>query len=248
MMKKIITKKKFLELNLRSANQMSKDKKLFKNKINVLSHADKYRWIHQSSWLGEPILNLPQDMFAIQEIIWRSKPEYILEIGVAWGGSLLFQAMLMDYIGGKKIIGVDIYIPNDLRRRIYSHKKLKNKIELIEGSSIENKTVEKVKKIIKGSKKTMVILDSHHTEDHVLKELDIYSKFVMKSNYLICGDTIIDFIPEQKHRPRPWGPKNNPRTALKKFLKKEKRFKPDKNIENKLLFTCNPDGYLVAHR
>ena len=116
MTKKIITKKKFLELNFRSANKMSKDKKLFKNKINVLSHADKYRWIHQSSWLGEPILNLPQDMFAIQEIIWRSKPEFIIEIGVAWGGSLLFQAMLMDYIGGKKIIGVDIYIPNDLKK------------------------------------------------------------------------------------------------------------------------------------
>ena len=131
---------------------MSKDKKLFKNKINVLSHADKYRWIHQSSWLGEPILNLPQDLFAIQEIIWRSKPEYIIEIGVAWGGSLLFQAMLMDYIGGKKIIGVDIYIPNDLKRRIYSHKKLKNKIELIEGSSIENETVEKVKKSLKDQK------------------------------------------------------------------------------------------------
>lgn len=92
----------------------------------------------------------------------------------------------------------------------------------------------------------MVILDSHHTEEHVLKELNIYSKFISKGNYLICGDTIIDFIPEQKHRPRPWGPKNNPHTALKKFIKKNKRFKNDKEIENKLLFSCNPNGYLKA--
>ena len=93
----------------------------------------------------------------------------------------------------------------------------------------------------------MVILDSHHTADHVRKELELYSNFVSKGNYLICGDTIINFIPEQKHRKRPWGPKNNPYTALERFLKENKRFKSDKEIENKLLFTCNPEGYLKAN-
>tara|TARA_B110000444_G_C18771381_1_gene562716 strand:+ start:172 stop:918 length:747 start_codon:yes stop_codon:yes gene_type:complete len=246
MQKKIISKTKFLKLNAESAKKMAMNKALKQEANKVLFEADKFRWMHQTTWLGEPILNLPQDMFAIQEIIWKTKPEYIIEVGVAWGGSLLFQSMLMDYTGGKKIIGIDIFIPNDLKQRLKSQKKLFKKIKLIESSSLEDETVKKIKTIIKESKKVMVILDSHHTEDHVLKELNIYSKFISKGNYLICGDTIIDFIPEQKHRPRPWGPKNNPHTALKKFIKKNKRFKTDKEIENKLLFSCNPNGYLKA--
>ncbi len=247
MKKEIISKKFFLDINLKSAKKMKADKTLLKKSYEVLAKADKYRWIHQTTWLGEPILNLPQDMFAIQEIIWKSKPEYIIEVGVAWGGSLLFQSMLLDYTGGKKIIGVDIFLPKNLKQRIKNHKNLFKKIKLIHGSSIEIKTIEKIKKIIKKSKNVMVILDSHHTADHVRKELELYSNFVSKGNYLICGDTIINFIPEQKHRKRPWGPKNNPYTALERFLKENKRFKSDKEIENKLLFTCNPEGYLKAN-
>ena len=154
--------------------------------------------------------------------------------------------MLLDYTGGKKIIGVDIFLPDNLKKRIKNHKRLFKKIELIKGSSVISETIRKVRDITKNSKNIMVILDSHHTEDHVKKELDLYSKFVGKGNYLICGDTVIDFIPEQKHRPRPWGIGNNPFTALKKFLNENKRFESDQNIENKLLLTCNPKGYLKA--
>ena len=124
MQKKIISKTKFLKLNAESAKKMAMNKALKQEANKVLFEADKFRWMHQTTWLGEPILNLPQDMFAIQEIIWKTKPEYIIEVGVAWGGSLLFQSMLMDYTGGKKIIGIDIFIPNDLKQRLKSQKKL----------------------------------------------------------------------------------------------------------------------------
>ncbi len=247
-MKKIISKSEFLEINNKSANKMFKNSSLRKNANKLLYEADKYRWIHQAKWLGEPVLNLPQDMFAIQELILSSKPDYIIEIGVAWGGSILFNSMLLDYINGKKVIGVDIFIPNNLKKRLGKHKKLSKKFKLIEGDSLSESTFKKIKKIIKNSKKVMVILDSHHTHDHVLKELELYSKLVSKNNYLICCDTIINFMPIQSHRKRQWGPNNNPFTALKEFLSYNKRFKINRDIEKKLLFSCNPSGYLIANK
>ena len=152
----------------------------------------------------------------------------------------------MESIGGKAIIGIDIFIPDDLKKRIYSIKKLSKRINLINGSSTDSKIINKIKKIVGKSKKVLVILDSDHTHEHVLKELNIYEKFVGKNHYLICADTLVEKIPTQKHRPRSWQKGNNPMSALREFMKTNKRFKSDKSIENKLLLTTNPDGYLKA--
>ena len=111
MKKKIITKEEFIQINKEAADRMSLDKKLQKKALEVFIDADEQRWIHQSSWMGEPLLNLPQDMFAIQNIIWETKPDYIIEVGVAWGGGLLFEATLLEILGGSKVIGIDIFIP-----------------------------------------------------------------------------------------------------------------------------------------
>jgi cephalosporin hydroxylase len=247
MSKKIVTRDEFEVELTENAEKMATDMGLQRDALDVLVRADHHKWIHQTNWLGEPILNIPHDMFALQEIIYRTRPEYIIEVGVAWGGSLLFYSTLMEVLGGKKIVGVDIFVPDDLVKRISSHGKLAERIEWIVGSSIEDNTINKVKKIIGNSTRTMILLDSYHTHDHVLKELQLYSQFVGKGCYLICGDTIVENIPEQKHRAREWGPGNSPKTALKEFLIKNDRFEIDKNLENKLLFTCNPDGYLRAH-
>jgi cephalosporin hydroxylase len=244
--KKIISKNDFLDINEKSAINMQNDADLQRDAKSVLIRADQHRWIHQNSWFGEPLLNLPQDMFAIQDIIWRTKPEYIIEVGVAWGGGLLFEAMLLNVLGGQKVIGIDIFIPDDLKERLASHGEISDKIELIEGESTDDKTIEKVKEILKGSTKTLVILDSYHTHAHVLNELRVFSKFVGKDQYLICGDTIVEYIPEQEHRPRPWGPGNNPGTAVKEFLAESDRFTVDADVENKLLMSCHPGGYLKA--
>jgi cephalosporin hydroxylase len=244
--KTILTKEEFLELNDISAQKMFADKTLQKQALDILVKADEHRWIHQNSWFGEPLLNLPQDMFAIQDIVWRTRPEFIVEVGVAWGGSLLFEASLLEILGGKKVIGIDIFIPNDLKQRLNSHGKVSEKLLLIEGSSTSSETLDKLKEVLAGSRKVLVILDSYHTHDHVLKELQLYSSFVGKDHYIICGDTIVEYIPSQLHRPRPWGPGNNPATAVKKFLSETNRFEVDLKIDQRLLFSCHPGGYLRA--
>jgi len=223
---------------------MVKDESLRRDALDVLIRADNYKWIHQSNWLGEPILNLPQDMFALQEIIFETKPKFIIELGVAWGGSLLFYSTLMEVLGGKQIIGVDIYLPEDLKERLASYGKLSERLTLINGSSIEQDTLNRVKSIVGNCREVMVVLDSFHTHDHVLKELNLYSPLVGKEFYLICGDTIVEDLP--KPAERPWGPGNSPKSARDTFLKENDRFAVDERNENKLLFTCCPGGYLRA--
>lgn len=246
--KKMYTRREFEALRREWAAGMAEDETLRKDALNVLIRADKHHWIHQTSWLGEPILNLPHDLFALQEIIFTTRPRYIIEIGVAWGGSLLFYSTLMEVLGGEGIIGVDIYIPDDLKARLSSHGSLSRRMTLIEGSSTEDAAVNRVKQIIGGCREVMILLDSHHTHAHVLKELQLYSPLVGKGHYLVCGDTIVNDIPEQKHRTRPWGPGNNPKTALNEFLQGNDRFEVDGPLDNRLLFTCNPGGYLKCVR
>ncbi len=238
------TRDEFEVVRREFAEKMKKDEALQQDSLSVLVRADRYNWIHQTNWFGEPILQLPQDMFALQEIIFKTKPQYIIEIGVAWGGSLLFYSTIMEAIGGIGVIGIDVFIPDDLRERIMNHGKLSERIKLITGSSIDLETVEKVKSIVGNSKEVMVILDSSHTREHVLSELKLYSPLVSKGNYLVVSDTIIEYLPTQEHRPRPWGKGNNPLTALNEFMKDNNRFEIDAEIENKLLFTCQPGGYI----
>ncbi|EKD41143.1 MAG: Cephalosporin hydroxylase [uncultured bacterium] len=236
----------FEKLRLQAALGMASDTSLQQKALEVFTLADRHMWVHQATWFGEPVLQVPHDMFALQEIIFKTRPKYIIELGVCWGGSLLFYSTLMEILGGEKIIGVDVYIPEDLKERLYAHRQLSSRIELIQASSIEKSTIEKVKEMTKGSREVMILLDSNHTHDHVLEELRLYSPFVGKGYYMICGDTIVEKIDRQTHRERPWGPGNNPMTALKAFLNESNRFSKDTALMNKLLFTCNPEGYLVC--
>jgi cephalosporin hydroxylase len=238
------TRKEFEELKVKWAETMASDFTLRQKSLEVLTEADRHNWIHQTTWFGEPLLQMPQDMFALQEIIYKTRPRFIVEVGVAWGGSLLFYSTLMEVLGGERIVAIDIYIPADLKDRINAFQKLADRITWINGSSIEADTVNQVKAVLGGSRDVLIVLDSNHTHEHVLQELRLYSPLVGKGHYLVCGDTVVEYIPEQTHRPRPWGPGNNPKTALDAFLKESKRFRVDKKIDNKLLFTCNPGGYL----
>jgi len=240
------TREEFEQLRMEAAQEMAGDRQLAREANGVLVQADRYHWIHQTTWFGEPTLQLPQDLFAFQEIIFKTRPKFIVEVGVAWGGSLLMYSTLLEVLGGGQIIGIDVYIPDDLKRRLASHQTLFDCVTLIQGSSIEESTLQQVRAIIGDSKEVMVHLDSCHSHDHVLQELRGYSALVGKGHYLICGDTITEYMPEQTHRPRPWGPGNNPKTALDVFLAENRRFEVDKRIDSKLLFSCNPGGYLAC--
>jgi cephalosporin hydroxylase len=218
----------------------SKKVKKLANKLYVEADKKNYSYLH--SWNGEPLLQTPEDLLTIEDIVNKTKPEVIIELGVAWGGSLLYYDTLAKIYPIKKIIGVDIFIPKDLEKRI--NLKKTSKVHLIRGDTCSQETIKEIKKISKRLKSFLIHLDSDHTEKHVLNELNLYSPFLRKGNYLIVGDTIVSYIPKQKHRPRNWNKNNSPKTALDIFLKKNKNFKINKDISNKQLLTNNPGGYI----
>lgn len=203
-----------------------------------------HRYTYNFTWLGRPIIQFPQDVVALQEIVWATKPELIIETGIAHGGSLILSASMLELLGGQgRVVGVDIDIRAHNRAAIDEHP-LSKRITMIEGSSIDPTVVEQVAEIAAGSARTMVILDSSHTHDHVLEELRLYSPFVHAGCYLVVFDTVIDHLPAEAFPDRPWGPGDNPKTAVHEFLSTSSRFEIDRSLHSKLLITVAPDGYL----
>jgi cephalosporin hydroxylase len=239
------TRDEFETLRRQSAQAMARDQELRGQALAVKVRAGhEYYWVHQTNWMGEPCLQLAQDMFALQEAVYNARPDVIIECGVAWGGTVLFLASLLKLFGGQKVIGIDVYIPPDLRERIATKVPFPGAIELIEGSSIDPATAAIVREKIGADQRVMVILDSNHTHDHVLQELKLYAPMVSVGSYLICGDTIIEEQPPAEKRPRAWGKGNNPATALREFLAGDDQFEVDHSIEDKLLLSNMPGGYL----
>lgn len=206
--------------------------------------ASRYEYSYHFTWLGRPIIQFPQDILALQEIIWRVKPELIIETGIARGGSLIFYASILELTGAEgHVLGVDIDIREHNRVEIERHPLFK-RITMIEGSSIQDEVVDQVYAFARGRKSVLVALDSNHTHDHVLREMQLYAPLVTEGSYLIALDTIIDAMPDEFSANRPWGIGNNPKTAVDEFLKSNDRFMVDREIENKLLITVAPGGYL----
>jgi len=245
-MKKNSKMKEIKEFEKRSKKKiklMSGDKTLAKISKQWFLNSYKYEYSYHFKWLGRPIIQYPQDIISIQEIIWTIKPDLIIETGIAHGGSLIFSASILELLGRGKVLGIDIDIRKHNRIQIEKHRLFK-RITMIEGSSIDKSVIKKVYDYSKGMKKVMVLLDSNHTHDHVLKELNLYSPFVTKGSYLVVFDTIAEYMPKNIFSNRQWGKGNNPMSAVREFLKKNNRFKIDKSIEDKLLITVAPSGYL----
>ncbi len=212
------------------------------SEFNVLSNSNRYSY--NFSWMGRPIIQYPQDMIAMQEIIWNIKPDLIIETGIAHGGSLIFYASLLELIGNGEVLGIDIDIRQHNRKEIENHSMFK-RIKMIQGSSVDEGIAFEVKKHTIGKNKVIVILDSNHTHDHVFKELELYSPFVTVGSYIVVFDTIVEDLPDGYfEEARPWGIGNNPKTAVHKFLSTNPDFVIDKAIDNKLLVSVAPDGYL----
>jgi len=221
----------------------SKDKEFKKISLDWTEKSFRKKYVYNFEWLGRPIIQYPQDMWAMQEIIWKTKPDLIIETGIAHGGSLIYYASLLELIGNGKVLGIDIDIRKHNKKAIEEHPMYK-RITMIEGSSTTKKVIEKVKKYAKDMKNILVCLDSNHTYKHVLKELELYSYFVTKDSYLVVFDTVIEDQPDEIFNDRPWGKGNNPKTAVIEFLRKNENFIVDESIENKLLITVAPGGYL----
>jgi len=210
---------------------------------------NKAKYAYNFFWLGVPILQIPQDLHALQEIIWKVKPDLIIETGIAHGGSIIFSASmlaLLEVCGEIKegdVVGIDIDIRPYNKKAILAHP-LSKKITMFEGSSIDEEIIRKVTEFAKSKKRVLVCLDSNHTYNHVLAELRVYAPLVSIGSYCIVGDTGIEDLPTGTTSDRPWGKGNNPKTAVWAFLKENNNFKIDKIIESKIILTGSPDGYL----
>lgn len=209
-----------------------------------LREMTRQKYSYNFTWLGRPIIQFPQDIMALQEIIWKVKPQVIIETGVAHGGSLIFYASMLELLGGEgKVLGIDIDIRAHNRVEIEKHPMFK-RIELLEGSSIDEDIVRQAWEFAGDKQPVLVILDSNHTHEHVLKELELYSPLVKAGSYVVVLDTAIEDIPDEFFNHRPWGKGNNPKTAVWEFMKTNERFIIDKEIEDKVLLTVAPDGFL----
>ncbi|MGL4524716.1 MAG: cephalosporin hydroxylase family protein [Spirochaetia bacterium] len=231
--------------------RMGEDARIQKAGKNFLDHSVVHKYSYNFSWMGRPIIQYPQDILAMQEIIWQVKPDLIIETGIAHGGSLIFYASMLELIGHGHILGIDIDIRAHNRQEIEQHPMFK-RITMIQGSSIAEDVVSQVHDFAKNHQKIMVVLDSNHTHDHVLQELEAYAPLVTSGSYCVVFDTLVEDIkvpdeyPEVKSMTpdRPWCVGDNPKTAVVEFLKAHGEFSIDKEIDHKLIISVAPSGYL----
>ena len=224
---------------------MQADQRLSLLRREIYAAIAKYRYTYNFTWYGRPIIQLPDDIVTIQELILTVRPDVVVETGVAHGGSLMLSASMLELLGNGQVIGVDIDIRPANRDAILAHP-LSGRIRLIQGSSVDEHIVKRVQSLIAADSRVMVFLDSNHTHDHVLRELELYSPLVRKGSYLVVFDTGIEDLPADAYPDRPWGKGNNPKTAVRDFLKRNNRFAVDQRLENRLLWTVAPGGYLVC--
>lgn len=235
----------FISERKEAQEKMAEDIQLKQKSVDWMLHADKYKYTYNFSWMGRPIIKYPQDIIVMQELIWKIKPDLIIETGIAHGGSIIFSASMMELLGNNgKVIAVDIDIRKHNRDEIEKHPMMKH-ITMLEGSSVDENIVHQIKDYAKNFKNIMVVLDSNHSHDHVLRELELYTPLVSIGSYILLPDTFVEFFPKGYVTDRPWDVGNNPYTAMEAFLKTTTQFVKDEEITNKLLITeALGGGYL----
>lgn len=235
----------FFEERRVDIEKMGQDEELRALSLEWMVKADKYKYTYNYTWMGRPIIKFPSDIVAQQEIMWRTRPDLIIETGIAHGGSIAFSASMQQMMGieNAEVVAVDIDIREHNRKEIESHPMFPH-ITMYEGDSTSNELVEKVRKHTDEKKSVMVILDSNHTEDHVYRELVRYADFVTPGNYLLLPDTFIEFFPKGYYDNRPWDVGDNPHSAMKRFVAERDDYRIDKAMTNKLMICEGIEGYL----
>jgi len=246
-----------------SIRAMGADKALQDNAHALFLEMCRYRYSYHFDWMGRPIIQFPQDIVAMQELIWEVKPDLIIETGIAHGGSLVFSASMLALLDlceatqagqmldtskpRRRVLGIDIDIREHNRRAIEAHP-MASRISMIQGSSIAPEVVDEVHAFARDYSRVLVCLDSNHTHEHVLAELEAYAPLTSVGSYCVVFDTVVEDMPKSMFPDRPWGPGNNPKTAVHEYLKSHPEFEIDRDIQNKLLLTVAPDGYLRRSR
>ena len=259
----MIEYQKFRQEQIESIKKMGRDADVKTQAIDFVRDTAKFNYSYNFEWMGRPIIQFPQDMLAMQELIWEIKPDLIIETGIAHGGSMVMSASMLALLdmcdaidsgtslntreSRRKVLGIDIDIRPHNLAAIEAHP-MASRIQMIQGSSIAPEIVEQVREVAKGYERILVCLDSNHTHVHVLTELQAYAPLTSVGSYCVVFDTLIEDMPVNMFPDRPWGPGDNPKTAVWEYLKTHPEFEIDKSIEHKLLITVAPDGYLKKIR
>jgi cephalosporin hydroxylase len=236
----------FLENIKKKSLSLGLDDDIFKKSKDLIYDLDAYDYNYLWTWMGVPIIQLPADIMATQEVIWKTKPDIIIETGVARGGSLIFMASILEIIGKGKVIGVDIDIRQHNRESIEAHP-LSKRINLVEGGSVDTDILAEVRSHIRKDSKVMVVLDSDHSRSHVLNECRAYGPMVTQGCYLVVADTLVGHVEEKDaptNRSKLWFKGNDPLSATNDYLKENDRFEIDDEINGKLVLSSSPGGYL----
>ncbi|MBT3285771.1 MAG: cephalosporin hydroxylase [Victivallales bacterium] len=235
--------REFREANRLAVEQMAADPTMQERSKAMMLRSLEHQYSYHFRWLGVPIIQYPQDIVAMQEIIWEVKPDLIIETGIARGGSVIFYASMLQLLGQGDVLGIDIDIRAHNRGAIESHPMAK-RITMFEGSSVTDEMGERVRKFAAEHQTVLVVLDSNHTHEHALRELELYAPLVTPGSYCVVFDTVVEDMPAGSFPDRPWDIGNNPKTAVREYLKTHPDFEIDASIPNKLQLTVAPDGYL----
>jgi cephalosporin hydroxylase len=253
----------FLRDNAASIQQLGESLQLRQLTQTWINSAAEHRYTYLFTALGRPIIQFPQDMVALHELIWKIRPDLVIETGIAHGGSLVHSAAMLALldmcdaietgdkidpkVSRRKVLGIDIDIRPHNRAAIEAHP-MASRIQMIQGPSTAAEMVDQVRAVAANYTRVLVCLDSNHTHDHVLAELQAYAPLTSKGSYCVVFDTVVEDMPKEMFPNRPWGPGDNPKTAVWKYLKTHPEFEIDKSIQHKLLITVAPDGYLKRVR
>ncbi|MDM4143266.1 MULTISPECIES: cephalosporin hydroxylase family protein [Mycobacterium] len=244
---------------IENVEALAKDHEIARLSSEWTDRSVTHRYSYNFEWLGRPIIQYPQDIVCLQELIWKVKPSVIVETGIAHGGSLILSASMLALLDmcdaitndkpldvrapSRRVISVDIDIRPHNRAAIEAHP-MYQYITMIEGSSVDPDIIQQVRGLARGDGPVLVCLDSNHTHEHVLAELSAYAPLVTPNSYCVVFDTVIEDLGADKYPDRPWGPGNNPKTAVWEFLKSHSEFEIDRKIPQRLQLTMAPDGYL----
>lgn len=244
------------KFKLEGAQQISAqglDADVTKASLDWVAKVNRHKYSYHFEWLGRPIIQYPQDIVAMQELIWRVKPDLIIETGIAHGGSLIFSASMLELnasCGGPTdatVLGIDIDIRTHNRKAVEDHP-MSRRINMIQGSSIAPETIKQVQAIVESATRVLVCLDSNHTHDHVLAELIAYAPLTSIGSYCVVFDTVVEDLPPDSYPAGSWGKGNNPKTAVLEYLRTHSEFEIDLAMDNKLLVSVAPSGYLLRIR
>ena len=243
-------RKEFEDERSRQSRAMGRDVAVFQQSLKLITALDAYDYSYLWSWMGVPIIQMPADVMATQEVIWATKPDVIIETGVARGGSVLFMASLLEIIGKGKVIGVDIDIRAHNREAIQTHP-MSKRVVLVEGGSVDEVTLARVRAEIPDGASVMVVLDSDHSRKHVLAECRAYGPMVTPGCYMVVADTLVGHVTEEnapRKRSKVWFKGDEPLSALQDYMAETNRFEVDEALNGKLVMSSSPGGYVRARR